>query len=154
MNPANLALNVQGLPLVKPPWGRISAVDLNRGDIIWQVAHGATPDHVRSHPALEGLDIPRTGQSGNIGTLVTKSLVIAGEPILTTTPEGIQGAMLRAYDKATGEEVAAVLMPAAQSGSPMTYMVDGIQYLVVAVSASGFPGELVAFRLPQPASGN
>ena len=154
VNPANLALNVQGLPLVKPPWGRISAVDLNRGDIIWQVAHGATPDHVRSHPALEGLDIPRTGQSGNIGTLVTKSLVIAGEPILTTTPEGIQGAMLRAYDKATGEEVAAVLMPAAQSGSPMTYMVDGIQYLVVAVSASGFPGELVAFRLPQPASGN
>ena len=149
VNPTDLALNVQGLPLVKPPWGRITAVDLNRGEIVWQVPHGATPDDVRDHPALAGLEIPRTGQSGFIGTLVTRSLVIAGEPSLTTTSDGIQGAMLRAYDKSAGVEVGAVLMPAAQSGSPITYMVDGIQYLVVAVSGRDFPGELVAFALPQ-----
>ena len=152
VNPADLALNVQGLPLVKPPWGRITAVDLNRGEIVWQVPHGETPDDVRNHPALQGLDIPRTGQSGFIGTLVTKSLVIAGEPSLTTSTDGTQRAMLRAYSKVTGEEVGAVLLPAAQSGSPMTYMVDGTQYLVIAVSGRGFPGELIAFRLPQPAS--
>ena len=148
VNPADLALNVQGLPLVKPPWGRITAVDLNRGEIIWQVAHGETPDNVRNHPALEGLEIPRTGRSGFIGTLVTKTLVIAGEPGLFTTPGGEQGAMLRAYDKATGAEVGAVFMPTGQSGSPMTYMVDGVQYVVVAVSGSGYPGELLTFRLP------
>ena len=148
VNPADLALNVQGLPLVKPPWGRITAVDLNRGEIIWQVAHGETPDNVRNHPALEGLEIPRTGRSGFIGTLVTKTLVIAGEPGLFTTPGGEQGAMLRAYDKATGAEVGAVFMPTGQSGSPMTYMVDGVQYVVVAVSGSSYPGELLAFRLP------
>ena len=148
VNPTDLALSVQGLPLVKPPWGRITAVDLNRGEIIWQVAHGETPDNVRNHPALKGLEIPRTGRSGFIGTLVTKTLVIAGEPGLFTTPEGEQGAMLRAYDKATGTEVGAVFMPTGQSGSPMTYMVDGVQYVVVAVSGSGYPGELLAFRLP------
>ena len=148
VNLADLALSVQGLPLVKPPWGRITAVDLNRGEIIWQVAHGETPDNVRNHPALEGLEIPRTGRSGFIGTIVTKTLVIAGEPGLFTTPGGEQGAMLRAYDKATGTEVGAVFMTPGQSGSPMTYMVDGVQYVVVAVGGSGYPGELLAFRLP------
>jgi quinoprotein glucose dehydrogenase len=140
--------NVQGLPLVKPPWGRITAIDLNKGEFVWQIAHGATPDAVRNHSALKGLDIPRTGQSAHVGTLVTKTLVIAGEGGFTTTSTGQRGAMLRAYDKKTGAEVGSVYMPAPQSGSPMTYLVNGKQYIVVAVSGGTYSAELVAFRLP------
>jgi quinoprotein glucose dehydrogenase len=141
-------LTVRGLPLVKPPYGRITAIDLNKGDIAWQVAHGDTPDAVKNNPALKGLTIPRTGRTnGRIGTLVTKSLVIAGEPGFNTTPNG-RGAMLRAYDKATGADAGAVYMPAPQSGSPMTYMLNGKQYIVVAVSGAGYSGELLAYRLP------
>ena len=97
-------LNIQGLPLIKPPYGRITAFDMDKGEIAWQIAHGETPDNIRNHPALKGLTIPRTGQPGIVGTLVTKTLLIAGESRVTTTPQG-RGAMLRAYDKATGNEV-------------------------------------------------
>jgi len=141
-------LNVRGLPLIKPPYGRITAINLDKGDFAWQIPHGETPDNVKNHPALKGLNIPRTGQAGNIGTLVTKTLVIAGEPRVTTTATGARGAMLRAYDKATGKEVGAVYMPAPQSGSPMTYMLNGRQYIVVAISGGNYSGELLAFRLP------
>jgi len=140
-------LNVQGLPLVKPPYGRITAIDMNKGEIVWQIAHGETPDNIRNNPALKGLTIPRTGRPGRIGTLVTKTLVIAGEGGFFTTPSGQRGAMLRAYDKATGQEVGAVYMPAPQTGSPMTYMLNGKQYIVVAISGGAYSGELVAFRL-------
>jgi quinoprotein glucose dehydrogenase len=142
-------LTVQGLPLIKPPYGRITAIDMNKGEIAWMVPHGETPDNVKNHPALKGLTIPRTGQSGNIGTLVTKTLVIAGEPRVTTTAGGVRGAMLRAYDKADGHEVGAVYMPAPQSGSPMTYLHNGRQYIVLAISGGNYSGELLAFRLPQ-----
>jgi len=121
---------------------------MDKGEIAWQVAHGETPDNIRNNPALKGLSIPRTGQPGIIGVLTTKSLVIAGEPMFTTTASGARGAMLRAYDKTTGREVGAVYMPAPQSGSPMTYMLNGQQYIIVAISGQSFPGELVAFRLP------
>ena len=141
-------LRVRGLPLVKPPYGRITAIDMNKGEIAWQIPHGATGDDVRNNEALQGLDIPRTGRHGRIGTLVTKTLVIAGEGGVFTTPSGESGAMLRAYDKATGEETGSVYMPAPQSGSPMTYMLDGRQYIVIAISGGGYPGELLAFRLP------
>jgi quinoprotein glucose dehydrogenase len=141
-------LTIRGLPLLKPPYGRITAINLDRGEIVWQVAHGETPDNVRNNPALKGLTIPRTGRAGIIGVLTTKSLVIAGEAGFFTTPSGARGAMLRAYDKATGNEVGAVYMPAPQSGSPMTYMVNGQQYIVVAISGNNYPGELLAFRLP------
>ena len=147
-------LSVQGLPLVKPPWGRITAFDLNKGEIAWQIAHGETPDNIRNHPALRGLDIPRTGRPGRIGTLVTKTLVIAGEGGFVTTPSGQRGAMLRAYDKATGQDAGAVYMPAPQTGSPMTYMLNGKQYLVVAVGGAGYSGELLAYRLPAPPTGS
>ena len=147
--PALTALNVQGLPLIKPPWGRITAIDLNKGEILWQVPHGATPDHVADHPALAGMSIPRTGRPGRVGTLVTKTLVIAGEAGFFTTLAGQRGAMLRAYDKTTGAEVGEVFMQAPQTGTPMTYLLDGVQYIVVAISGGGHPGELVAFRLPQ-----
>jgi quinoprotein glucose dehydrogenase len=141
-------LTVQGLPLVKPPYGRISAIDLNKGDILWQVAHGETPDNIRNHPALKGLTIPRTGRPGAVGTLVTKTLVIAGEPGVFTTPNGQKGAMLRAYDKPTGREVGAVYMPTQQSGTPMTYMLNGKQYIVVAIGGNGYTAELRAYKLP------
>jgi quinoprotein glucose dehydrogenase len=140
-------LSVQGLNLTKPPYGSITAIDLNKGDIAWRVAHGETPDNVKNHPALKGLTIPRTGQTGNVGTLVTKTVVVAGDPRVTTTSAG-RGAMLRAYDKATGSEVGAVLMPAPQSGSPMTYLWNGKQYIIVAISGGNYAGELLAFKLP------
>ena len=142
------ALTIDGIPIIKPPWGRITAIDLNQGEILWQVPHGETPDNIRNHPRLAGVDIPRTGRVGRIGTLNTKTLVVAGEGGLFTTPSGEPGAMLRAYNKLTGEEVGAVYMPAPQSGSPMTYVLDGVQYIVVAVSGSGMSGQLLAYRLP------
>jgi quinoprotein glucose dehydrogenase len=141
-------LNVQGLPIMKPPYGRLSAIDLGRGEILWQVPHGDTPDAIRNHAALKGLNIPRTGRPGVVGSLTTKTLVISGEAGFGLTPNGARGAMLRAYDKATGKEVGAVYMPAPQTGSPMTYMVNGRQYIIVAVSGAGHSGELIAFRLP------
>ena len=141
-------LTVQGLPLLKPPYGRITAIDLDKGEFRWQIAHGETPDNIRNHPALKGVNIPRTGRPGILGELTTKTLVIAGEAGFFTTPSGARGAMLRAYDKATGKEVGAVYMPAPQSGSPMTYMLNGKQYIVVAISGGNYSGELVAFRLP------
>ena len=134
---------------MKPPYATISAINLDKGEIVWQIAHGETPDAIRNHAALKGLNIPRTGQSGyNIGTLVTKTLVIAGEGQITTTSDHPRGAMLRAYDKATGKEVGAVYLPAPQSGSPMTYMLNGKQYIIVAVSGGAYSGEYLAFRLP------
>ena len=145
---AEVALNVDGIPLVKPPWGRITAIDLKVGEILWQIPHGETPDNIRNHPLLSGVDLPRTGRVGRVGTLVTKTLVIAGEAGTFTTSSGEEGAMLRGYDKATGEEVGAVYMPAGASGSPMTYMHNGQQYIVLAISGGGFAGELIAFRLP------
>jgi quinoprotein glucose dehydrogenase len=142
-------LNVQGLPLIKPPYSTISAIDLDRGEILWQIPHGETPDLIRNHPALKGLDIPRTGQEGwNVGTLVTKTLVIAGDGQVTRTSAHPRGAMLRAYDKTTGKEVGAVYMPAQESGSPMTYMVNGKQFIVIAVSGGSYSGEYIAYALP------
>jgi quinoprotein glucose dehydrogenase len=144
-------VNVRGLPLVKPPYGMVVAIDMNRAEPVWQTPHGDTPDVVRNHPALRGLDIPKTGQGGagsNVGLLITKSLVVAGDRFVTSPPGRSRGAMLRAYDKLTGQEVGAVLMPAGQTGGPMTYSVEGRQYIVVAVGLGNHVGEYLAFRLP------
>lgn len=143
-----ISLLVQRLPLLKPPYGVIAAIDMNKGELLWKIPHGETPDNVRNHPLLQNLDIPRTGQSGSVGTLVTSTLLIAGEPQLTTDSSGVRGAWLRAYDKATGAEVGTVHLPAPQTGSPMTYMLDDEQYLVLAVSGGGYSGELRAYKLP------
>jgi quinoprotein glucose dehydrogenase len=142
--------NVQGLPIVKPPYGVLSAIDLDKGALKWSVPHGDTPDAVRNHPALRGLNIPKTGQAGTagVGLLVTKTMVVMGDPQVTTTPEHPRGAMLRAYDKMTGRQLGAVWMPAIQSGSPMTYVLDGRQYIIVAVSGGNYSGEYLAFALP------
>ena len=143
------APTVQGLPIVKPPYQRITAYDMSTGNIVWQVPHGDTPDAIRNHPALQGLDIPRTGRPGRGGVLATSTLLISGEHGYATTPDG-RGAMLRAYDKATGDELGGVYMPAPQTGAPMTYMLDGRQYVVVAAGGEegGFGSELLAYALP------
>jgi quinoprotein glucose dehydrogenase len=139
--------------MIKPPYDRITAYDMNTGDMLWQKVHGTTPDNIRDNPALEGLDVARLGSYGRIfiGTLTTGSLVIAGEGGVHTNEAGESVALLRAYDKATGEDVAGrVEMPARQTGSPMTYFHEGKQYIVLAVSHAGANagGELIAYALP------
>jgi quinoprotein glucose dehydrogenase len=142
-------LTVQGLPLVRPPYGQISAIKLDSGEILWQITHGETPDEIRNSPVLKGLKIPRTGRPGVIGVLTTKTLVIAGEGGVFTNAAGEKGALLRAYNKANGKDAGAVYMPSGQTGSPMTYMLNGRQYIVVAIGGPGYPGELLAYTLPQ-----
>ena len=136
------------MPIVKPPYGLLTAINLDTGDTLWQVPHGDTPDEIRNNPALKGLNIPKTGQQGTVGEVITKSLVVLGDPQFTTTPEHPRGAMLRAYDQKTGQQVGAVLMPAPQSGSPMTYFYDGKQYIMVAVSGGNYSGDYLAYALP------
>ena len=143
---------IQGVPIVKPPYGILVSINLDKGELDWSVPHGDTPDSVRNSPALRGVNLPKTGQSGNVGVVVTKTLIVVGDPSVTTTPDHPRGAMLRAYNKQTGEQVGAVFLPAPQSGSPMTYMVDGKQYIVVAVSGGNYSGEYIAFALPSTAT--
>ena len=145
---SDASTNIQGFPMIKPPWGRITGINMNTGDIAWQIPHGEAPDNIRNHELLGGMDIGRTGWPGRVGVLVTRTLVVAGESGLYTTDTGEVGAMLRAYDKATGAEVGAVYMRAPQSGSPITYQVNDQQYIVVATSGGGRSGELLAYRLP------
>jgi quinoprotein glucose dehydrogenase len=128
-----------GLPLVKPPYGRITAIDLNSGEHRWMAVNGDTPDDIKSNPALAGLTIPPTGKASRAVLLATKTLLFAGE--------GYGGApMLRAYDKATGAVVAELPLPGAASSKPMTYMLNDKQYIVLAVGRDT-PAELVAFAL-------
>jgi quinoprotein glucose dehydrogenase len=154
LGPRPIGTFLQGtIPLIKPPYDRITAYDMNTGDLLWQKTHGTTPDNIRNNPALEGLDVSRLGAYGRIfiGALTTKSLLIAGEGAVHTNDAGETVALLRAYDKDTGEDVdGRVEMPARQTGSPMTYMHDGKQYIVLAVSHAGANagGELIAYSLP------
>jgi quinoprotein glucose dehydrogenase len=141
---------VAGLPLVKPPYGRITALDLKDGTLAWQIAHGETPDSIRNHPLLKGLNIPRTGQAAHLAPLVTKTLLICGDGGPFTDEQGRNAARLRAYDKTTGKELGAVFLDAPQTGTPMTYALGGWQYIVLAISGAGIGGsQLVAYRLRQ-----
>jgi quinoprotein glucose dehydrogenase len=143
-------VNVQGLPLLKPPYGTIAAIDLTKGEVAWEIPNGETPENVKNHPTLAGVTLGRTGRSGQPpGALATKTLLIVAEPGYGPTPDGKRGSMLRAYDKRLGTELAALQLPAPQSGSPMTYMLNDRQYLVIAVSANDYPGELLAYALPR-----
>jgi quinoprotein glucose dehydrogenase len=128
-----------GLPLVKPPYGRITAIDMNTGEHRWMAVNGDTPDDVKSNPALSGVKVAPTGKASRAVLLVTKTLLFAGE--------GYGGApMLRAYDKASGAIVAELPLPGAASSKPMTYLLNGKQYIVLAVGRDT-PAELVAFAL-------
>ena len=131
----------RGLPLIKPPYGRITAIDLNTGDHLWMVPNGDTPEWIEEHPALEGIEVGRTGKPTRAGILVTATLVLAGE--------GFGGGpVLWAYDKASGEIVGSVDLPASQTGLPMTYLHEGRQYVVLSVGGPEHPAELVALALP------
>jgi quinoprotein glucose dehydrogenase len=138
----------QGLPLVKPPYGRITAYNMNTGDIVWQVANGDSYEWLKTHPALKGLNIPRTGRADEGGMVVTKTLAFAGQGCGLFRGGGGGGPMFSAYDKMTGAVVHELQLPANTCGNPMTYMVNGKQYIVVAVGAQNFPAELVALSLP------
>jgi quinoprotein glucose dehydrogenase len=133
----------QGLPLFRPPYGRLVAIDLNKGELKWTVANGDGP---RDHPALKNLNVPPLGQPGRVGPLVTKSLVLMGEGI-RQAPPGSGGKKFRAFDKATGEVVWETELDGASSGVPMTYLWQGKQYVVVPIGWPGHPGEFVALAL-------
>lgn len=131
---------VDGIPLFKPPYGRITAIDLNSGEILWWIPNGDTPENIRNHEALQGIEIPRTGKRTHATAIVTKTLLIYGE--------GRSGdPLLHAVDKQTGEELATVELPAPTNTAPMSYLHDGAQYIVVAVGSGRHPGSLVALRL-------
>ena len=133
---------VRGLPIVKPPYGRITAIDLKTGEQLWMIPNGATPASVRDHPALDGLDLPPTGKATRAGTLVTSTLLFAGE--------GWGGdPVLRAIDKATGRVLREIELPGTQNGHPITYEVGGRQFIVLSVGSRGQAPELVALALPR-----
>ena len=130
-----------GLPLVKPPWGRITAIDMTTGQHAWMIANADTPEYVAEHPDLKGVNIPRTGIPSRAGLLTTKTLLFAGE--------GEGGSpVLRAHDKATGQILAAIPLPGSQTGLPMTYVWGGRQYVVMSISDGRAPAEIVALALP------
>ncbi len=137
----------QKLPLFKPPYGRLVAIDLNKGEIKWTVANGDGP---RDHPAIKDLHLPALGNPGRVGPMVTKSLVFMGEGFNTDPGGGPPwggGKKFRAFDKATGAVVWEMDLPAGVTAPPMTYLWQGKQYIVVATGWTDRPGELVALAL-------
>jgi quinoprotein glucose dehydrogenase len=138
-----------GLPLVRPPWGRITAINLNNGQHEWMMANADTPQEILEHEKLRGIDVPRTGHDERVGMLVTKTLLFAGEGAGLYVAFG-RGNKFRAHDKLTGEIISEIELPANQSGMPMTYAINGRQYIIVAVGAKNHPGELVALTLGEP----
>ena len=138
------APRIQGLEIIKPPYGRITAIDMNSGDHLWMIANADTPDRLTNHPLLEGVDLPRTGIPTRSGILVTGSLLLQAEGT------GAAGAspIFRAIDKQTGEIVGTLDLPLNQTGLPFTYEHDGKQYISMFVGGGGTPAELVSYALP------
>ena len=139
----------QGLPdLFKPPYGSITAINLNTGDHVWRAANGNGP---RDNPAIKHLNLPPLGQQGRAAPLLTKTLLFLGEGgregVPGLPPQG-GGKMFHAFDKKTGKVVWEMELPGGTTGAPMTYMVGGKQFIVVAVGWKDNPGELVALALP------
>ena len=149
--PARPNIGPQGLPLVAPPWGRITAINLNTGDHVWMIANGAAPDAVKNNPALKGLnlDLSKAGKPERSPLMVTKTLLFGadGSGLFNAGPGG-GGKIFRAIDKKTGAIVHEIALPASTTGVPMTYMVNDRQFIVVAIGARGVPAELVALALP------
>ena len=117
-------ITVFGLPLIKPPYGRVTAINMSTGDHVWMQPIGDTPDNIKNHERLKGVTIPRTGRGGRLGIMLTKTLLWAGERGPLVTVNGQQGSWFRSYDKATGEIVSETLLPANTTGVPMTYMAN------------------------------
>ena len=131
----------QGLPLFKPPYSRMTAIDLNTGEIAWMKPNG-DGDRIRNHPKLRDLDLPPLGGDGRGGPVVTGTLLISA----LTAGSSTGGPRLIARDKRTGEIVGSVDLPSGAIGTPMTYLVDGRQY--IALTIGGGP-RLIAFALPE-----
>lgn len=149
--PARPNIGPQGLPLIKPPWGRITAIDLNTGDHVWVTANGAAPDAVKNHPAIKplNLDLSKAGKPERSPLMVTKTLLFGadGSGLFNAGPGG-GGKLFRVFNKKTGEILHEMELPASTTGVPMTYMVNDKQYIVVAVGARGYPAELIALAVP------
>jgi len=138
----------QGLPLAKPPWGRITAIDLNSGEHVWMIPNGSTPEFVKRHPALAGVDLSRTGNPEHAPILVTKTLLFTADGGgMYAMPPGSGGPMFRALDKRTGKVLFEMKLPANVTGAPMTYMLNGVQYLAMAIGAPGVPAALIAMTV-------
>ena len=137
----------RGLPLMKPPYGRVTAFDLNRGELVWQIANGDGP---RKHPALAGLNLPPLGEAVPSAVIATKTLlfVTEGDRGTPRSPVNVGGTKLKALDKATGRKLWEIDLSAGANGTPMTFAHDGKQYVVVAVGGPEHPAELVALALP------
>ena len=140
----------RGLPLTKPPYGRITAIDMHTGEHVWMVANGDGP---RDHPDLAHLNLPPLGQPGRAMTLLTKTLLFVseGDPIMVRTPPGAgpdAGKKFRAFDKESGAVLWETEFDAGTNGSPITYMHDGKQYIVLPIGSLEHPGEWVALALP------
>ena len=138
------------MPLVKPPYGRITAINMNTGEHIWMVPNGDGP---RDHPAIANLDLPPLGQTGRAMTLLTKTLLFVseGDPIMVRTPPvgtNNSGKMIRAFEKTTGKVLWEYELPAGTNGSPITYMYENRQYIVIPIGSAQHSGEWVALALP------
>lgn len=136
----------QGLPLVKPPYGRITAIDMNSGEHLWMVPNGDGP---RNHPLLKDLDLPPLGQAGRAAPLLTKSFLFLGEgsAVGISMPKFSGGNMFRAYDKQTGAVVWEADLGAGTTSPPISYMFEGQQYILVSVGGINHPAELVAMSI-------
>ncbi len=148
----------RGLPLFKPPYGRITAIDMNTGEHVWMVANGDGPIY---HPDLVDLNLGKLGLPGRPSPLLTKTLLFIGEGLTNQRPGGripsnmpveiatnSGGPMFRAYDKASGDIVWEIELEAGTSGPPISYLHQGEQYIVVAIGDRQYSPELVAFKLP------
>ena len=141
-------MNAFGLPLLKPPYGRVTAINMNTGDHVWMAPIGGTPENIKNHKMLQGVTIPRTGRPGRTGIMLTKTLLWAGERGPLDNAGGQTVSWFRSYDKATGAIVSETQIPANVTNVPITYMSGGKQYIVIAVAAVGKPAELLALALP------
>ncbi len=136
---------IRGLPILKPPYGKITAIDLNTGEHLWWIPNGDPPDFIAGHPDLKGLNIPNPGQATHATALVTKTLLMYGEG------RGAPG-RFHAHDKKTGARIATVEIPSSTNTAPMTFMHQGKQYIVLSVGGRTHSGAHVALSLPGPAS--
>jgi quinoprotein glucose dehydrogenase len=130
----------QGLPIWKPPYGSITAIDMNTGEHLWRIPNGDTPAFIKNHPALKGVTLPNTGQQSHAVMMATPTLLI-------TAPGGTD-AVLYAVDKKTGKRLGTVKLPAPGQYGMMGYLHEGKQYMVVQIMSQTYPGSLVALRLP------
>jgi len=131
---------VSGLPILKPPYNRITAIDMNKGEILWQVPGGDTPDAIKNNPALQGVDIGVTGARTRPAVMATKTLLFAAEG-WGSRP------ILHVLDKATGARMTSIQLPGSVGGSPMSYMVNGKQYVAVWVGRQGLPAQLTVLAV-------